>query len=267
MLTRIVVGFDGSAGSRAALVWAANEARLHTATLVALTVDDKHTGDGHAPSQHPPVDFAERAQSLVTDYPIEFRDEHGPAAERLIGECRPSDLLVVGKRGHNTFTDLLLGSVSRACVTLADCPVTVVRGPDGDQRKRHQVLVGVDGSASARRALHAAAEEARIRDAALDVVYVVALDNVDAQLARPAIARLTVSGQQTLANELADISTVQARPTVLSGHPADVLVRHSNDADLLVVGCRGHNPLTGLLLGSTSDYCIRHAQCPVMVLR
>jgi nucleotide-binding universal stress UspA family protein len=60
---------------------------------------------------------------------------------------------------------------------------------------------------------------------------------------------------------------VAARPVIIHGRAPDVLVRHSTHADLLVVGSRGHKPLTNLLLGSTSEYCAQHAECPVMIIR
>jgi nucleotide-binding universal stress UspA family protein len=60
---------------------------------------------------------------------------------------------------------------------------------------------------------------------------------------------------------------VAARPVIVNGHPSDVLVRHSRHADLLVLGSRGHTQVAGMLLGSTSDHCTRHASCPVMVVR
>jgi nucleotide-binding universal stress UspA family protein len=49
------------------------------------------------------------------------------------------------------------------------------------------------------------------------------------------------------------------------GYAPELLVEHSADVDLLVLGSRGHNPVAGLLLGSTSEHCARHAHCPVMV--
>ena len=55
--------------------------------------------------------------------------------------------------------------------------------------------------------------------------------------------------------------------TVGYGHPAQVLIDASKDADLLVVGSRGHRAWTGMLVGSVSLLCVTGAHCPVVVVR
>lgn len=52
----------------------------------------------------------------------------------------------------------------------------------------------------------------------------------------------------------------------LEGSPHDVLSRSAADADMLVVGARGHSGPLGLVLGSTAQACTRHAHCPVLVV-
>jgi nucleotide-binding universal stress UspA family protein len=51
------------------------------------------------------------------------------------------------------------------------------------------------------------------------------------------------------------------------GHPAEVLVDASQEADLLVVGSRGRGAFTGMLVGSVSLHVVNHARCPVVVVR
>ena len=53
----------------------------------------------------------------------------------------------------------------------------------------------------------------------------------------------------------------------VEGRPAEVLVGESREADLLVVGSRGHGAVASALLGSVSRACTQHAQCPVVVIR
>ena len=51
------------------------------------------------------------------------------------------------------------------------------------------------------------------------------------------------------------------------GHPAEVLIDESADADLLVVGHRGHGGFAGMHIGSVSIHCVNAAHCPVTVVR
>jgi nucleotide-binding universal stress UspA family protein len=53
---------------------------------------------------------------------------------------------------------------------------------------------------------------------------------------------------------------------VVQGHPAKVLIEAAANADLLVVGSRGHGGFVGALLGSVSHRCVAHATCPVVVV-
>jgi nucleotide-binding universal stress UspA family protein len=65
----------------------------------------------------------------------------------------------------------------------------------------------------------------------------------------------------------ADVTGVQVRRILIEGDVKKLLVEMSRDARLLVVGNRGHSPLTELLLGSVSSYCVHHATCPVVVVK
>jgi nucleotide-binding universal stress UspA family protein len=184
----------------------------------------------------------------------------------LVAACADADLLVVGSRGRGSLEGLVLGSVSRACLAHAPCPVVVVR-PQLEQSAAHRrVIVGVDASEPSRQALRVAADEARLRGAALHVLHAVHWDNSGEELLTPTNKQLVEWGRKLVLAELA-ATGVTGRPVIVHGQASEVLVRHSTHADLLVVGSRGRNPVTGLLLGSTSEHCAQHAHCPVMVNR
>jgi nucleotide-binding universal stress UspA family protein len=267
MVDRIIVGFDGSETSHAALAWAVAEARLHRATLAVWTVLDGQAASPADRSSRPAPahrGIEPAVAALLGGFPAEHRIGHGQPAAELVSTCTAADLLVVGSRGQNRLASLLLGSVSRACLHAAPCPVVVVHAQPPALHRR--VIIGIDGSPAARHALVVAAEEARLRHANLHAIHAVHWDHLGTELIRPSTRELVTLGKQLVDTELGH-ANVAARPVIIPGHAPDVLVRHSTHADLLVLGSRGHNPLTDLLLGSTSDHCARHAHCPVMIVR
>lgn len=258
-MDQVIAGYDGSAHARAALGWAAEEARLHDVPLRVLTVTDTRA----APAG--PLRARLRPEiEEITGGMAEHHVEDGGTAARLVGACGHDDLLVVGSRGHGPLAERLLGSVSHACLHAAPCPVVVVR--ERPARSGDVVLVGVDGSAAGRQALVVAAEEARLRGAVLHAVHAVHWDHVGAEMIAPTVHQLLDWGRHLLAKELAEAG-VDAHALVIHGYADDLLVRHSAHAALLVLGARGHSALTRLLLGSTADHCARHAHCPTMIVR
>jgi nucleotide-binding universal stress UspA family protein len=141
----IVVGVDHSAGAKAALRFALEEARLRQATLRLVHAwQFGYIGATGLEGALPAVggeleDFRRGAEAALDEtlkevavdtegVTIERRVDQGTAAAILVEESRGADLLVVGSRGHGGFAQLLLGSVSQQCAQHAFCPVVIVRG-------------------------------------------------------------------------------------------------------------------------------------------
>ncbi|MGH2971598.1 MAG: universal stress protein [Gaiellaceae bacterium] len=148
----IVVGVDQSAGAKAALMFAHEEARLRGAALRAVHAwrfgYNGYIGyagfEGGAPAVGDDISELREAAAAALDatvrealpspglVEIEQRVVEGTAGAVLIDESRNADLLVVGSRGHGGFAQLLLGSVSQQCAHHAACPVVIVRSKPAD---------------------------------------------------------------------------------------------------------------------------------------
>ncbi len=131
----IVVGVDGSDGSRDALAWAAQQARLTGSSLRAVAT---WRWPNYVTRVPPGVDLQADTTRTLTEMlePIraEYADldvtEHvtqGPAGPALLTHSEGAKLLVVGARGRAAFPGMLLGSVAEYCVRNGPCPVVVVR--------------------------------------------------------------------------------------------------------------------------------------------
>jgi nucleotide-binding universal stress UspA family protein len=138
------------------------------------------------------------------------------------------------------------------------------------------VVVGVDGSAESIAALRWAARYAdaaggRIR-AVLAWHYPAAAGQAPVGVAPAAVRDETERQlQATLDGAVAEAFGSAAVPGLEArlgyGHPAQVLIDESKNADLLVAGSRGHGAFTGMLMGSVSIHCVTSAACPVTVVR
>jgi nucleotide-binding universal stress UspA family protein len=133
-----------------------------------------------------------------------------------------------------------------------------------------RVVVGYDGSAGARLAAELAVEEARRRAATLTVVRVWHGDPIAAPPG--AGGQFADDMRRAAEEELAgavsalEIEGVRLELLTLEGNAPRRLEEVAREADLLVVGSRGHGALASTLLGSVSLHCVLHAPCPVLVV-
>jgi nucleotide-binding universal stress UspA family protein len=285
-LGRIVVGVDESAGAAAALRWAAHEAEVHGWSLnavLAWTFLDQHhvtVGEPFDPS-YGEADALAALDSIVDaalgtarGATVDQRVINDHAAPALLEASEGADLLVVGARGLGRLQSLLLGSVSQQCLHHARSPVAVVR--DGTEHSREgiaRVVVGIDGSHTAGRALDWALNEGRFHQATVEVVHAWA---VPYGVGEPFVAvafdstPLEDAARRTLnaAVESADTRGLPApvTRTLAFGSAAASILQAAEGADLVVVGSRGLGGFKGLLLGSVSYHVAQHATCPIVVL-
>ncbi len=136
------------------------------------------------------------------------------------------------------------------------------------------IVVGIDGSDASKAALEWALAEADLRGDSVRAVHAWAMpyvaygypgwtvDPEDFHAAAQATLDQTVAA--AVGEENGD---VEVESKLVEGLTAETLLAEAADADLLVVGSRGHGGFAGLLLGSVSHQCAQHAGCPVVIIR
>jgi nucleotide-binding universal stress UspA family protein len=146
----------------------------------------------------------------------------------------------------------------------------------GEGSGQELVVVGVDGSAESVAALRWAARYATATGARVQALlawhYPAAAGEAPVGVAPEAIRSQTdAQMHETLDTAIAKAYEGQdatgAERHTAYGHPAQVLIEASREADLLVVGSHGHGAFTGMLVGSVSIHCVTGAFCPVVVVR
>lgn len=285
----VLVGVDGSPESLGAVDWAVARAaragwRVHILCAYSLPSFTTASLDGGYAALD---DSAIRSGAqAVVDEAVSRAQGHGVTVTSSLETGDPAGVLVdlsaeavlsvVGTRGGGGFADRLLGTVSSALPAHAHCPTVVVpRHVEGaDFTPVRRIVVGVDGSESARKALKWAVAEADAWGAEITAVAAVPMASGAGALAwLPAavdrdqvLADVRAGLDQAVSEAVKDHPGVTVRRHALDGNAAQLMAEFSTAVDLVVVGSRGRGGFSGLLLGSTSQGVLSHAACPVMVV-
>ena len=289
----VVVGVDGSAGSTAAVTWAAKLAASRTLELKivhGLQIASLYYGGG-LPGAGAGVLFdaiqvdgervlaeARRVALSVDENLVVTTDmPNDPPVPLLIEQSRHARMIVLGRTGAGAFTGMLIGGTTATVASHAHCPVAVIRGREATSTvpDAGPVVVGVDGSSNSDQAIALAFEEASLRTAPLVALH--AWNDVTYEDTHGSARILTQpetlkEGEERLLSErLAGwqekYPDVVVRRELVRERPRQALLEASKTAQVVVVGSRGRGGFTGMLLGSTSQALVQHADCPVLVVR
>ena len=137
------------------------------------------------------------------------------------------------------------------------------------------IVVGVDGSENSLDALRWAAAEAGLRGALLRVVAIfnAPIMSTGYEVVAPDPSDLAAASNTMLdaavdsIREEGGLEGVHVATEVVEGHAGERLIELSHDADMVVVGARGHGGFLGMVLGSVTGHVVNHAACPVVVVR
>lgn len=135
-----------------------------------------------------------------------------------------------------------------------------------------KIMVPVDGSESADKAIKAAVEIAKSMDAELLFLYV---QNINQLAINACLTDAIMRAVEEAGNEILDRAAslvpegVKSKELRVSGSPGPAVVEAASDqnADMIVMGSRGLGMIKAALLGSVSQYVVEQAHCPVMVVK
>lgn len=136
-----------------------------------------------------------------------------------------------------------------------------------------KIAVAVDGSENAvRAAKHAILLASCLPEASLEVIMVIDYDKAkDERLLTQSPESLALKREQKLHPilELASEHQVEATSIVLKGKPSQEIIQYVNEAEIdqLVVGSRGLNSFQEMIVGSVSHKVMKHANCPVTIVK
>ncbi len=274
----IAVGIDGSRTAERAMLWAASEASLRGLELLIV-----HAGDIGSRTRSTAVTDYGQALMLEAEATVYDSNATCAVAAFLVDEepvqlltrlSEQADLIVVGSHGLSRAMATALGSVAYQVAAHARCPVAIVPSTwELAETVRRPIVVGVSATPGGSAALNYAFTEAARRGVAVTAVRSWWRPDWNPESA----PELYETGNSFKARQ-AERAELILRPmrdthpdvevaTVVTGEPVeDALLSASQDADLLVLGCRGLDGRRLSRLGRTTSRLAYQAPCPVIVV-
>ncbi|NIK59204.1 universal stress protein [Kribbella shirazensis] len=257
---KIVVGIDGRPDCENAIRWGAAEAAARGVGLhlvhafvwaefrVPLGPSDMAPGL-RAQADLIVAEAVELARKVEPAVTVTGSRVDGFPSAVLLAESRAAGLIVIGSRVTGRLLGLVVSSAGIDLSAHAHCPVVVVR-PGEDALAGSRVVIGYDGSPPADAAVEFGLAYARRHELPARIVAVLDDDEDDDH---DLLAAVRPHAHEA---ELVEVT----------GHPSELLLEWSADAQLLVIGSRGRGGFAGLLLGSVSQTMLHQAPCPVAVI-
>jgi len=285
MYETILVGFDESESSKAALSEAAHWIKRHGGKILlvhAVYFDEEEFGI--APDQ---LDrrlkvggkiCIQAKETLATGFDIEVDsllcEGDPPEVIQDIAKGKKADLIVLGTYGRKGLKRLLMGSVTSQVIVNSPTDVLVVKKPCAECPGTYRsILVPFDGSVSSERALGIACNLSKIDDAEITALYVIPRYEEMVEFFRTSSIQksLRLEAQKIIdkARELASGEGVSIKTLMDEGNAGDKIIETAgiNGSDLVVMGTSGWRGVNRAIMGSSTERVIIHATCPVLVVK
>jgi nucleotide-binding universal stress UspA family protein len=287
MYRNIVVGYDESLSSKAALKEASLRVKEHggSITLVHAVYFDQEEFAILPGQIEKRFEFGAQICRIAKK---DLKEEFGlnGSVESYVCEGEPpeviletargksADLITLGTYGRKGFKRILMGSVTSEVVLNAACDVLVVKKECSScSGSYHSLLVPYDGSESSRKALLRACNLAKEDKAEVSVLYVIPrYEEMMDFFKTEAISRSLYQEAEKIvggAKELAEDAGVRIKAVVQEGHAGDKIVEIAQTLrnDVIVVGTHGWRGMNKAIMGSTAERVIANAICPVLIVK
>jgi nucleotide-binding universal stress UspA family protein len=287
MYSTIVVGYDESASSKAALKEASLRVKEKNGKLYLVhavyfdqeefailpsQMEQRFAAGTHVCKQ---AKMDPQAQFGLNGSVESFVCEGEPPEVLIeIAESKKADLIALGTYGRKGLKRLLMGSVTAQIILNAPCDVLVVKKACSECTGSYKsLLVPFDGSEFSRKALVKAAEIAKADNGQVTVLYVIPRyeemmefyrsDSIKKSLRAEAVKILMEA--TTIASKLG----VSIKTEIREGHASDEIVAAAQkfENDLIAMGTYGWKGVNSAIMGSTTNRVISHAACPVLVVK
>ena len=238
----------------------------------------------------PPVEVAQGVRRHLRDVakkigvelrPAFFHAVEGRPFEEIcrLAREREIDLMVVATRGNTGLKHLLLGSTAERIVRYSPCPVLVVH-PRQKTEKRgvrfNRILVPIDFSECSLKGLKYARGWAKRFGSKLVLLNSVALQYyiTSDEYARYDLPLLMQHAEKVSRRQMRELiletdwDGIEVKPSLQIGHAGQQICAQADQAkaDLVVTSTHGTTGFKHILVGSTAEYVVRHAHCPVLVV-
>jgi nucleotide-binding universal stress UspA family protein len=272
----VIVGVDGSGIALSAVRWATREARRRGAPLRIVHA---------APYAERNADGQRRAASILTqahtaasgvdrEVPVTTELLTAQATPALTAAAADAELVVVGMGGGERYEDVRLHSTALALCTAAACPVAVVRGVGDAVPETGEVVLGIEDATADAAAVTVAFADAQRHHSDLVVVHAPHGTGPvrDHLMGQHAHTRKWDAAWFALTDGLAPWRSrhpdVPVEIRIVDAPAHAHLLQAAVTARVLVLGTHAdRSATTRVVLGSTSHTVLRHAPCPVMVVR
>ncbi len=285
MYENIVIGFDNTEYSKAAVIEVSNWVKMHGGKFLlvhAVYFDEEEFG--HAPEQLAKrLEFGKNVcyqtkEMVVSEFGIEADvlvcEGEPPDIVTNIAREKKADLIAMGTYGRRGLKRLFMGSVTSSVIVHSPCDVLVVKKPCTECTGVYSsILLAFDGSDHSKTALKKACQLSKVGGGDITVLYVIPryeemlgffrTDAIKKSLMREA------DNVVDAAKKIASDEGVQIKTEIQEGTAAEQIAKAADrlKSNLIVIGTYGWTGVNKAIMGSTTERVIMHASCPILAVR